>query len=167
MASQSLADLRFLFYGGGSASEYDFLSQAFTAGIKASNLLGGRELDYKENLTDVSIVQGGGTLDVPLLTITIPAQTTPWWIYFGGNLNNSLATGILQLRLQEGATQLNQIVHTSSAASETDDITKLHRMAPFVGVDRVFKLTLQALIATNVAHLVGAATEPAVIGAFK
>lgn len=40
MATPSLADLRYAFYGGGSAAEYAYLQTAQAAGISAQNIIG-------------------------------------------------------------------------------------------------------------------------------
>lgn len=53
VASPSLSDLRYNFYGGGSAAEYAFLQSAFAAGISAQNII---NLGYNGNGTPEGVI---------------------------------------------------------------------------------------------------------------
>lgn len=91
MATQSLSDLRRLFFGGGSAAEYAFLSQANAAGVNAAALLQ-PELAYAE--INAPYNPGSGVLaDVTGLTISpvVPANGILYLEVFGFHYDTGAA----------------------------------------------------------------------------
>lgn len=146
----SLSDLRYLFYGGGSAAEYDFMLQAQAAGLTAGSLLLSKRIGYAEDVAD----RTAGT--VPNAQLIVPAQSVPWKITFGGQMFNPtlLAGGILELK-QDGIALVpaKVILHISSTANASSTQSRVVDMPAFAGADKTYTLVLSTLGGTE--HLAG------------
>lgn len=82
MTTQTLADLRRLYYGGGSDAEYAAMQAAAAAGVTAATLLSdnsapGKELGYAEITANFATAAFGAAVDIPGLTTIVQAGARP------------------------------------------------------------------------------------------
>lgn len=145
MTTPSLGDLRYLYYGGGSAAEYQFLQDAYNAGISAQDVLavGQKELGYAESAVEFTVpVHASVYTLVPGMALTVPVGTKPITIEIGdATPSHATAAGFIRSEIFDitGNAQKQVFLWQAPIANAISSFCFRKRISGLPAGDRTFQ----------------------------